>query len=150
MPSGAATTNSTSITPSNSTLTSDEMVTVSNCCVVLNRIALEFEAAFQDAEIFVNGTRVGSAILTEDDVVTIGNVDLVFRDGKLIQLSEAAKRTDAGPDGRQDVDEGRLRQKQRGGADTDADPAQDRGHQVPSVKHPRAPFVSAATLIWDS
>ena len=30
---------------------------------------------------FVNGTRVGSAILTEGDVVTIGNVDLVFRDG---------------------------------------------------------------------
>src|SRR3984957_15868647 len=39
MPSGAATTNSTSITPSTSTFTSEEMVTVSNCCVVLNRIA---------------------------------------------------------------------------------------------------------------
>jgi ABC-type multidrug transport system ATPase subunit len=42
---------------------------------------------------FVNGIRVGSAILTEDDVVTIGNVDLVFRDGTLVKLSEAAKRT---------------------------------------------------------
>jgi ABC-type multidrug transport system ATPase subunit len=42
---------------------------------------------------FVNGTRVGSAILTEDDVVTIGNVDLVFRDGTLVKLSEAATRT---------------------------------------------------------
>jgi ABC-type multidrug transport system ATPase subunit len=42
---------------------------------------------------FVNGTRVGSAILTEDDVVTIGNVDFVFRDGTLIQRSEAATRT---------------------------------------------------------
>ena len=42
---------------------------------------------------FVNGTRVGSAILTEDDVVTIGNVDLVFRDGTLIKRSEAATRT---------------------------------------------------------
>ncbi len=41
---------------------------------------------------FVNGTRVGSAILTEDDVVTIGNVDLVFRDGTLIPRSEAATR----------------------------------------------------------
>src|SRR5206468_6595178 len=39
MPSGAPTTNSTSITPSTSTFTSDEMVTVSNCCVVLSRIA---------------------------------------------------------------------------------------------------------------
>ncbi|SPM42975.1 ABC transporter ATP-binding protein, partial [Mycobacterium numidiamassiliense] len=42
---------------------------------------------------FVNGTRVGSAILTEDDVVTIGNVDLVFRKGSLIQGAEAATRT---------------------------------------------------------
>jgi ABC transport system ATP-binding/permease protein len=42
---------------------------------------------------FVNGTRVGSAILTDDDVVTIGNVDLVLRDGTLVQGSEAAART---------------------------------------------------------
>ena len=42
---------------------------------------------------FVNGIRVGSAILTDDDVVTIGNVDLVFRDGTLIRRSEAATRT---------------------------------------------------------
>ncbi|HYB83610.1 MAG TPA: FHA domain-containing protein, partial [Mycobacterium sp.] len=42
---------------------------------------------------FVNGTRVGSAILTEDDVVTIGNVDLVFRDGTLLPRTEAASRT---------------------------------------------------------
>ncbi len=42
---------------------------------------------------FVNGTRVGSAILSEDDVVTIGNVDLVFRNGTLIRLSDAATRT---------------------------------------------------------
>jgi ABC transport system ATP-binding/permease protein len=42
---------------------------------------------------FVNGTRVGSAILTDDDVLTIGNVDLVFRDGTLTRSSEAATRT---------------------------------------------------------
>ncbi|ORA80416.1 ABC transporter ATP-binding protein [Mycobacterium malmoense] len=42
---------------------------------------------------FVNGTRIGSAILTDDDVVTIGNVDLAFRDGTLIRRSEAARRT---------------------------------------------------------
>jgi ABC transport system ATP-binding/permease protein len=42
---------------------------------------------------FVNGTRVGSAILTDDDVVTIGNVDLVFRGDTLVQGSEAATRT---------------------------------------------------------
>nr|WP_301148406.1 FHA domain-containing protein [Mycobacterium simiae] len=42
---------------------------------------------------FVNGTRIGSAILSDDDVVTIGNVDLVVRDGTLITLSETATRS---------------------------------------------------------
>ncbi|QUR67412.1 ATP-binding cassette domain-containing protein [Mycobacterium spongiae] len=42
---------------------------------------------------FVNGTRVGSAIMTEDDEVTIGNVDFIFRDGTLVRSSEAATRT---------------------------------------------------------
>jgi ABC-type multidrug transport system ATPase subunit/predicted component of type VI protein secretion system len=42
---------------------------------------------------FVNGTRVGSAILTDGDVVTIGNVDLVFRDGTLVEGGAAAART---------------------------------------------------------
>src|ERR1700744_5634411 len=39
MPSGAATTNNTSITPSTSTFTSDEMVTASSCCVTPSTIA---------------------------------------------------------------------------------------------------------------
>ncbi len=44
---------------------------------------------------FVNGTRVGSAILREGDVVTIGNVDLVLGGGLLVPRSEteAATRT---------------------------------------------------------
>ena len=44
---------------------------------------------------FVNGTRVGSAILSEGDVVTIGNVDLVVSGGMLVRRSEteAAMRT---------------------------------------------------------
>ena len=42
---------------------------------------------------FVNGTRVGSAVLTDGDVVTIGNVDLVFTDGILVRGTEAATRT---------------------------------------------------------
>jgi ABC-type multidrug transport system ATPase subunit len=41
---------------------------------------------------FVNGVRVGSAILGEGDVVTIGNVDLVFSDGQLTRRHEAATR----------------------------------------------------------
>jgi ABC transport system ATP-binding/permease protein len=42
---------------------------------------------------FVNGVRVGSAVLNEGDVVTIGNIDLVFRGGNLIRRTEAATRT---------------------------------------------------------
>ena len=42
---------------------------------------------------FVNGTRIGSAILSEGDVVTIGNVDLVFSNSTLLPRSEAATRT---------------------------------------------------------
>ena len=42
---------------------------------------------------FVNGTRVGSAILAEGDVVTIGNVDLVFADDTLVPQSQTASRT---------------------------------------------------------
>ncbi|MBW0012459.1 FHA domain-containing protein [Mycobacterium sp.] len=42
---------------------------------------------------FVNGVRVGSAILTEGDVVTIGNVDLVFTRDTLVRRTEAATRT---------------------------------------------------------
>jgi ABC transport system ATP-binding/permease protein len=42
---------------------------------------------------FVNGVRVTSAMLTEGDVVTIGNVDLIFKAGILIRRQEAATRT---------------------------------------------------------
>ncbi len=42
---------------------------------------------------FVNGVRVGSAVLTEGDVITIGNIDLVFTDGNLIRRTEAATRS---------------------------------------------------------
>ena len=42
---------------------------------------------------FVNGVRVGSAILSEGDVVTIGNVDLVFSNDNLVRRTEAATRT---------------------------------------------------------
>ncbi len=44
---------------------------------------------------FVNGTRVGSAILSEGDVVTVGNIDLVVNSGLLVRRSEteAATRT---------------------------------------------------------
>ena len=44
---------------------------------------------------FVNGSRMESALLRDGDVVTIGNVDLVFADGTLVRRTEteAATRT---------------------------------------------------------
>ena len=39
MPFGATTTNTTSITPTTSTLTSEEIVTVTICCMVPSRMA---------------------------------------------------------------------------------------------------------------
>ncbi|HET9876485.1 MAG TPA: ATP-binding cassette domain-containing protein, partial [Mycobacterium sp.] len=42
---------------------------------------------------FVNGVRIGSAILTDGDAVTIGNVDLEFTGGTLVRRIEAATRT---------------------------------------------------------
>jgi ABC-type multidrug transport system ATPase subunit len=42
---------------------------------------------------FVNGTGVESAVLTEGDVVTIGNVDLLFTDGGLVRRTKAATST---------------------------------------------------------
>ncbi|SPM32680.1 ABC transporter ATP-binding protein, partial [Mycobacterium rhizamassiliense] len=39
---------------------------------------------------FVNGKRVGTALLSEGDVVTIGNVDLVFAGGTLVRRQEVA------------------------------------------------------------
>ncbi len=45
---------------------------------------------------FVNGTRVGSAILSEGDVVTVGNIDLVVEGGLLVRRSETEAATSTG------------------------------------------------------
>lgn len=45
---------------------------------------------------FVNGARVDSARLNEGDTVTIGNVDLLFRDGTLVRRTETAAATATG------------------------------------------------------
>jgi ABC-type multidrug transport system ATPase subunit len=45
---------------------------------------------------FVNGARVESAVLHDGDVVTIGNIDLVFADGTLSRREETAAATATG------------------------------------------------------
>ncbi|MGH3562358.1 MAG: FHA domain-containing protein, partial [Mycobacterium sp.] len=42
---------------------------------------------------FVNGVQIESAILTDGDVVTIGNVDLEFTGGTLVRRTQAATKT---------------------------------------------------------
>jgi ABC-type multidrug transport system ATPase subunit len=45
---------------------------------------------------FVNGARVESKVLHDGDVVTIGNVDLVYRDGTLVRRTETEADTRTG------------------------------------------------------
>lgn len=45
---------------------------------------------------FVNGARVDTARLDEGDTVTIGNVDLLYRDGTLVRRTETAAATATG------------------------------------------------------
>jgi ABC-type multidrug transport system ATPase subunit len=45
---------------------------------------------------FVNGDRVSTALLNEGDVVTIGNVDLLFTGGNLVRRTETAAATGTG------------------------------------------------------
>ncbi|MBL7660885.1 FHA domain-containing protein, partial [Escherichia coli] len=45
---------------------------------------------------FVNGARVDAALLHDGDVVTIGNIDLVFADGTLARREENLLETRVG------------------------------------------------------
>ena len=76
----------------NDIVVSDVLASREHATLVQTRLGTEVRDKSVNGT-FVNGTRVGSAILSEDDVVTIGNVDLVFRNGTLLRQSEAATRT---------------------------------------------------------
>ncbi len=45
---------------------------------------------------FVNGTRVEAAMLEDGDVVTIGNIDLLFSDGELVRRTDTEAATSTG------------------------------------------------------
>ncbi|WP_232067538.1 ATP-binding cassette domain-containing protein [Mycobacterium marseillense] len=77
--------------PENDVVVSDVLASRQHATLVPTPLGTEIRDTSVNGT-FVNGTRVGSAILSEDDVVTIGNVDLVFRGGALTQRSEAATR----------------------------------------------------------
>ena len=61
--------------------------------LVSSPIGMEIHDAQSINGTFVNGTRILSAPLTDGDVVTIGNVDLVFNGEILLRRAEAATRT---------------------------------------------------------
>ena len=77
--------------PENDIVVSDVLASRQHATLIPTPLGLEIRDNSINGT-FVNGTRVGSAILSDDDVVTIGNVDLVVRDGTLIKLSEAVTR----------------------------------------------------------
>ncbi|MEE6138614.1 FHA domain-containing protein [Mycobacterium sp. 050128] len=78
--------------PENDIVVSDVLASRRHATLVPTPLGLEIRDNSINGT-FVNGTRVGSAILNDDDVVTIGNVDLVVRDGTLSKLSAAATRS---------------------------------------------------------
>ncbi|WP_242669966.1 ATP-binding cassette domain-containing protein [Mycobacterium decipiens] len=76
----------------NDIVISDVLASRRHAFVTPTRLGVEIRDAQSINGTFVNGIRVGSAILTDGDVVTIGNVDLVFAEGALVRRTEAATR----------------------------------------------------------
>ena len=75
----------------NDIVVSDVLASRHHATLVLTPLGTEIQDSSVNGT-FVNGTRVGSAILTEGDVVTIGNVDLVFSGGILIPAAKPKPR----------------------------------------------------------
>ena len=72
---------------------SDVLASRAHAYLVPSPTGMEIHDAHSINGTFVNGTRILSAPLTDGDVVTIGNVDLVFNGEILLRRAEAATRT---------------------------------------------------------
>ncbi|OBG32158.1 ABC transporter ATP-binding protein [Mycobacterium alsense] len=72
---------------SNDIVVYDVMASRHHAIMVPTPMGTEIRDARSVNGTFVNGVRVGSALLTEGDVVTIGNVDLVFTGTDLVHRS---------------------------------------------------------------
>jgi ABC-type multidrug transport system ATPase subunit len=77
----------------NDVVIQDVLASRHHAFLVQSPLGTEIRDAHSVNGTFVNGVRVGSAVLNEGDVVTIGNIDLVFTDGNLIRRTEAATRS---------------------------------------------------------
>ena len=77
----------------NDVVIQDVLASRHHAFLVQSPLGTEIRDAHSVNGTFVNGVRVGSAVLNEGDVVTIGNIDLVFTGGNLIRRTEAATRS---------------------------------------------------------
>src|SRR5574340_260333 len=77
----------------NDIVISDVLVSRHHAMLILTPLGAEIRDSRSINGTFVNGVRIGSAILTDGDVVTIGNGDLTFTGGTLVRRTEAAART---------------------------------------------------------
>jgi ABC transport system ATP-binding/permease protein len=77
----------------NDVVIQDVLASRHHAFLVQSPLGTEIRDAHSVNGTFVNGVRVGSAVLNEGDVVTIGNIDLVFTAGNLIRRTEAATRS---------------------------------------------------------
>lgn len=77
----------------NDVVVSDVLASRHHAFLVETPNGIEIRDAHSVNGTFVNGVRVGSAVLSEGDVVTTGNVDLVFSGGVLTHHTEAGTRT---------------------------------------------------------
>ncbi|VDM87493.1 ABC transporter ATP-binding/permease protein [Mycobacterium basiliense] len=76
----------------NDIVVSDVLASRHHAFLTPTHLGIEIRDAHSINGTFVNGIRVGSAILREGDVVTIGNVDLAFTGDTLVRRTEAATR----------------------------------------------------------
>ncbi|MCV7077238.1 ATP-binding cassette domain-containing protein [Mycobacterium szulgai] len=76
----------------NDIVVADVLASRHHACLVQTSIGTEIRDARSINGTYVNGIRVGSAVLSEGDVVTIGNVDLMFSQGRLIDHTDTAAR----------------------------------------------------------
>ncbi|MDC9005532.1 ABC transporter ATP-binding/permease protein [Mycobacterium marinum] len=77
---------------SNDIVVSDVLASRHHAFLTPTRIGTEIRDAHSINGTFVNGIRVGSAILSDGDIVTIGNVDLAFTGGTLARHTQVATR----------------------------------------------------------
>jgi ABC-type multidrug transport system ATPase subunit len=77
----------------NDIVVSDVLASRHHAMMILTPLGTEIRDTRSINGTFVNGVRIGSAILTDGDVVTIANVDLEFSGGTLVRRTHAASRT---------------------------------------------------------